>query len=152
MEKVSFGSASADYWTRTIEAAARLGFTCLSTVYAGAIVDHDWICSHSHPFRRAPRQILYGRNKNCPECYRLCREKPVLLSDGRSFENETVAAAALETRKSSVNSAVSRGHIIAGLRAWRISQAQFSEFSEDRTAALRQVVTLTKAKRHSGKT
>ena len=152
LEKVSFGSASADYWTRTIEAAARLGFTCLSTVYAGAIVDHDWICSHSHPFRRAPRQILYGRNKNCPECYRLCREKPVLLSDGRSFGNETVAAAALETRKSSVNSAVRRGQIIAGLRAWRISQAQFSEFSEDRTAALRQVVTLTAAKPHSGKT
>jgi len=152
LEKVSFGSASADYWTRTIEAAARLGFTCLSTVYAGAIVDHDWICSHRHAFRRAPRQILYGRNKNCPECYRLCREKPVLLSDGRCFGNETVAAAALETRKSSVNSAVRRGHIIAGLRAWRISQAQFSEFSADRTAALRQVVTLTESKPHSGKT
>ncbi len=152
LERVAFGSASSDYWRRTIEAAVRMGFTCVSTIYTGAIVDHDWVCMQGHPFKRAPRDILHGRKKHCPECYRLRRDKPVLLSDGRCFANETLAAAALETRKASVNGAVRRGHFVAGHRAWRISQIQFTEFSADLAAALRQVATLTEAKPHSGKT
>ncbi len=136
LEKITYGSAASDYWRRAVEAAARLGFISVSKVYSGAINDHDWICSRGHFFHRAPRQILFGRTKDCPECYRLRREKPVLLSDGRSFANETLAAVALGVRKTSVNHAVRKKGTVKGHRAWHIAQSQFAEFVENPSASL----------------
>lgn len=125
VNNLSLKSAPNEYWGKVLSVASERGFTPKGDSYVSAITRTSWVCVKGHTFQMRPRDILYGRTKHCPICYKINHYCPVLLSNSKAFENEAEAARHLGVSKAAVNRAVRDGSRVGSLQAKRISYDEY---------------------------